>query len=157
MYVCAMMGIIKEGGRFNVQESGLQKILSLINESKLLVLMSDLEQLQSTHKVEKIVYSLDDITDLITGKKVVVGKHRDDIEEANCWAFRRYEGFYGREEMIIEYNSSANIPSNSNNECLANNCFNGFTVERANSQHNPTLCFVLFDTTTTDYFLYYLK
>ncbi|KAI9576137.1 hypothetical protein GQX74_013864 [Glossina fuscipes] len=36
------------------------------------------------------------------------------------------------EEMIVEYNASANIASNSNNECLTNSGFNGFTVERAN-------------------------
>ncbi|KAI9583242.1 DNA polymerase delta subunit 2 [Glossina fuscipes] len=52
--VCAVMGIIEEGGRFDVQdvlyyESGPQKALSLIKESKLLVLISGLEQLQSHH------------------------------------------------------------------------------------------------------------
>ncbi|XP_022223843.1 28S ribosomal protein S17, mitochondrial [Drosophila obscura] len=36
-----------------------------------------------THAVEKVVYPLGDITDPITGKKVVVGKYREDIEMAN--------------------------------------------------------------------------
>lgn len=36
-----------------------------------------------THKVEKLVYPLGDITDPITGKKCVVGKYRDEIEERN--------------------------------------------------------------------------
>lgn len=36
-----------------------------------------------THKVEKVVYQLGDIVDPITGKLVVVGKYRDQIEEAN--------------------------------------------------------------------------
>uniref|UniRef100_A0A1B0C5G2 Uncharacterized protein n=1 Tax=Glossina palpalis gambiensis TaxID=67801 RepID=A0A1B0C5G2_9MUSC len=70
------------------------------------------------------------------------------------------------EEMIVEYNASANIASNSNNECLANNGFNGFTVERANDgskkvRLTSNLFFLnmsnQFDTNTTDYFLYYLK
>uniref|UniRef100_A0A182PHD1 28S ribosomal protein S17, mitochondrial n=1 Tax=Anopheles epiroticus TaxID=199890 RepID=A0A182PHD1_9DIPT len=36
-----------------------------------------------SHSIEEIVYPLGDITDPITGKKVVVGKYREDIEEAN--------------------------------------------------------------------------
>lgn len=36
-----------------------------------------------THAVEKVVYPLGDITDPLTGKKVVVGKYREDIEMAN--------------------------------------------------------------------------
>lgn len=35
------------------------------------------------HKVVNVVYPLGDITDPITGKKVVVSKYRDDIKEAN--------------------------------------------------------------------------
>ncbi|KAI9575630.1 28S ribosomal protein S17, mitochondrial isoform X1 [Glossina fuscipes] len=47
----------------------------------------------TTHKVEKVVYSLGDITDPITGKKVVLGKYRDDIEEANCLFGKSTKGF----------------------------------------------------------------
>ena len=36
-----------------------------------------------THSIEEIVYPLGDVTDPITGKKVTVGKYREDIEEAN--------------------------------------------------------------------------
>lgn len=36
-----------------------------------------------THEVSKVVYPLGDVTDPITGKKVVVGKYRDEIEEKN--------------------------------------------------------------------------
>lgn len=36
-----------------------------------------------THSVEEIVFKLGDITDPITGKKVIIGKYRDHINEAN--------------------------------------------------------------------------
>lgn len=36
-----------------------------------------------THEVDKVVFPLGDVTDPITGKKVVVGKYRDQIEERN--------------------------------------------------------------------------
>lgn len=36
-----------------------------------------------THKVMNIVYPLGDITDPLTGKKCVVGKYREDVEEVN--------------------------------------------------------------------------
>lgn len=36
-----------------------------------------------THSIEEIVYPLGDVTDPITGKKVTVGKYREDIEETN--------------------------------------------------------------------------
>lgn len=48
-----------------------------------------------THKVEKIVFPLGDITDPITGKKVVVGKYRDEIEEANK--------LFGKKETAYDY------------------------------------------------------
>lgn len=48
-----------------------------------------------THKVEKIVYKLGDIVDPITGKLVVVGKYRDEIEEANR--------LYGKSETAFDY------------------------------------------------------
>lgn len=34
-----------------------------------------------THSIEEIVYPLGDVTDPVTGKKCVVSKYRDDIEE----------------------------------------------------------------------------
>ncbi|XP_073844983.1 mitochondrial ribosomal protein S17 [Musca autumnalis] len=48
-----------------------------------------------THKVEKVVYPLGDITDPITGKSVVVGKYRDQIEEANR--------MFGKSEKAFDY------------------------------------------------------
>lgn len=36
-----------------------------------------------THKVVDVIYPLGDITDPITGKKVVISKYRDDIKETN--------------------------------------------------------------------------
>uniref|UniRef100_A0A1A9X498 28S ribosomal protein S17, mitochondrial n=1 Tax=Glossina brevipalpis TaxID=37001 RepID=A0A1A9X498_9MUSC len=51
-----------------------------------------------THKVEKVVYPLGDITDPITGKKVVVGKYRTDIEEANR--------LFGKSSKGFDYNKS---------------------------------------------------
>ncbi|KAF7382967.1 hypothetical protein V1477_008034 [Vespula maculifrons] len=36
-----------------------------------------------THKVIDVIYPLGDITDPITGKKVVVSKYRDDVKETN--------------------------------------------------------------------------
>lgn len=36
-----------------------------------------------THSVEEVVFSFGDITDPISGKKVVVGQYRDDVSEAN--------------------------------------------------------------------------
>ncbi|XP_037951164.1 28S ribosomal protein S17, mitochondrial [Teleopsis dalmanni] len=48
-----------------------------------------------THKVEKVVYPLGNITDPITGKKVVVSKYREDIEAANS--------LYGKSEKGFDY------------------------------------------------------
>ncbi|XP_063700936.1 small ribosomal subunit protein uS17m [Culicoides brevitarsis] len=48
-----------------------------------------------THSVEKIVFPLGDITDPITGKKVVVGKYRDEIEEKNK--------LFGKKETAYDY------------------------------------------------------
>jgi small subunit ribosomal protein S17 len=48
-----------------------------------------------THHVEEIVYPLGDITDPMTGKKVVVGKSRDQIENANQ--------LYGKSEKAFDY------------------------------------------------------
>ncbi|XP_067630483.1 small ribosomal subunit protein uS17m [Eurosta solidaginis] len=66
-----------------------------------IVLISELPQRLTrliTHKVEKVVYPLGDITDPLTGKKVVVGKYRDDIEEANI--------LYGKSEKSFDYDSA---------------------------------------------------
>lgn len=46
-----------------------------------------------THSIEEIVYPLGDVTDPITGKKVTVGKYREDIEEANCLFGKSIEAF----------------------------------------------------------------
>jgi small subunit ribosomal protein S17 len=48
-----------------------------------------------THRVAEIVYPFGDITDPITGKKVVVGKFRDQIEAANQ--------LYGKSETAYDY------------------------------------------------------
>lgn len=36
-----------------------------------------------THSIEEVVFPLGDVTDPITGKKVVVSKYREQIEKAN--------------------------------------------------------------------------
>nr|CAG4643578.1 EOG090X0GMQ [Ilyocryptus agilis] len=46
-----------------------------------------------THEVDKVVYPLGDVTDPITGKKVVVGKYRDEIEARNALYGKNPEGF----------------------------------------------------------------
>lgn len=46
-----------------------------------------------THSIEEIVYPLGDVTDPITGKKVTVGKYREDIEEANRLFGKSSEAF----------------------------------------------------------------
>lgn len=51
-----------------------------------------------THSVEKVVYPLGDITDPITGKKVVVGKYREDIEMANQ--------LFGKSENAFDYDKA---------------------------------------------------
>lgn len=38
---------------------------------------------QITHSIEKVVFQYGDITDPISGKKVVVGQYRDQINTAN--------------------------------------------------------------------------
>ncbi|XP_016953363.1 28S ribosomal protein S17, mitochondrial [Drosophila biarmipes] len=48
-----------------------------------------------THNVEKVVYPLGDITDPLTGKKVVVGKYREDIEMTNQ--------LFGKAEKAFDY------------------------------------------------------
>lgn len=51
-----------------------------------------------THSVEKVVYPLGDITDPLTGKKVVVGKYREDIEMANQ--------LFGKSEKAFDYDKA---------------------------------------------------
>ena len=46
-----------------------------------------------THSIEEIVFPLGDVTDPITGKKCVVGKYRDQIEEANKLFGKSKTGF----------------------------------------------------------------
>ena len=48
-----------------------------------------------THTVEKVVYPLGDITDPLTGKKCVVGKYREQIEETNK--------MYGKKPTAFDY------------------------------------------------------
>lgn len=51
-----------------------------------------------THKIEKLVYKLGDIVDPITGKLVVVGKYREEIERAN--------ELFGKSESAFDYNKA---------------------------------------------------
>nr|CAG4650580.1 EOG090X0GMQ [Sida crystallina] len=46
-----------------------------------------------THAVKEVVYPLGDVTDPISGKKVVVGKYRDEIEEKNQLYGKNPSGF----------------------------------------------------------------
>lgn len=46
-----------------------------------------------THSIEEIVFPLGDVVDPITGKKCVVGKYREQIEEANKLFGKRSSGF----------------------------------------------------------------
>nr|CAG4646662.1 EOG090X0GMQ [Macrothrix elegans] len=46
-----------------------------------------------THQVNRVVYTFGDITDPITGKKVVVGKYRDEVEEKDNLYGKNPEGF----------------------------------------------------------------
>ncbi|XP_055378927.1 28S ribosomal protein S17, mitochondrial [Condylostylus longicornis] len=48
-----------------------------------------------THSIQEIIYPLGDITDPITGKKVVVGKYRDEIEHTNK--------LYGKSDKSFSY------------------------------------------------------
>lgn len=48
-----------------------------------------------THKVEKVVYPMGDITDPITGKKCIVGQYREQIEETNK--------LYGKRSTAFDY------------------------------------------------------
>lgn len=51
-----------------------------------------------THKVEEVVYPMGDITDPISGKKVVVGKYRDQIEESNK--------LFGKSKKAFDYSKA---------------------------------------------------
>ncbi len=48
-----------------------------------------------THQILEIVHPLGDVTDPISGKKVVVGKYREQIEEANR--------LFGKSEKAFDY------------------------------------------------------
>lgn len=48
-----------------------------------------------THQVKEVVYPLGDVTDPLTGKKVVVGKYRDQIEQVT--------EVYGKKETAFDY------------------------------------------------------
>ncbi|CAO1338990.1 unnamed protein product [Diamesa serratosioi] len=52
-----------------------------------------------THSIEEIVFLLGDVQDPVTGKKVIVGKYRDQIKEANK--------YYGSSPNNFDYNESA--------------------------------------------------
>nr|CAD7607199.1 unnamed protein product [Timema genevievae] len=51
-----------------------------------------------SHMVKHVVYPLGDIIDPLTGKKVVVGKYRDEIAEAN--------ELYGESENAFKYDDA---------------------------------------------------
>lgn len=53
-----------------------------------------------THQVKEVIFPLGDVKDPLTGKKVVVGKYRDDIE--------RVIEIYGKSKTAFDYNSSPN-------------------------------------------------
>lgn len=46
-----------------------------------------------THKIVEIVHPLGDVTDPLTGKKCVVGRYRDQIEEDNKLYGKNSKGF----------------------------------------------------------------
>lgn len=51
-----------------------------------------------THSLEEVVFKFGDITDPITGKKVVVGQYRDQIDEANRT--------FGKAESAFDYDKA---------------------------------------------------
>lgn len=53
-----------------------------------------------THSIEEIVFPLGDVTDPITGKKCVVGKYRDQIEEATK--------LFGKSPNAFDYEKAPN-------------------------------------------------
>lgn len=66
-----------------------------------IVLIRELPQKMTkliTHSVERIVHPMGDITDPITGKKVVVGKYRDDVEAAMA--------LYGKSDKAFSYSDA---------------------------------------------------
>lgn len=50
-----------------------------------------------THKVKEVIYPLGDITDPLTGKKVVVGQFRETIEAVN--------NVFGKSKSAFDYDS----------------------------------------------------
>lgn len=66
-----------------------------------IVLVRELPQKMTnliTHAVERIVHPLGDITDPITGKQVVVGKYREDVEADMA--------LYGKSEKAFDYSKA---------------------------------------------------
>lgn len=66
-----------------------------------IVLIEQLPQKMSrliTHKVKEIIYPMGDITDPITGKKVIWTKYRDEIEAVN--------DVYGKLPSAFDYDSA---------------------------------------------------
>lgn len=51
-----------------------------------------------THTVKEVVYPLGDITDPLTGKKVVVDQYRDHVEDIN--------EIYGKADTAFDYKSA---------------------------------------------------
>lgn len=51
-----------------------------------------------THSIEEIVFKYGDITDPITGKKVVAGKYRDEIDAA--------DQIYGKSRDAFDYSKA---------------------------------------------------
>lgn len=51
-----------------------------------------------THEIEEVVFPLGDVTDPVTGKKCVVGKYRDQIDEAT--------ELFGRRPGAFDYNKA---------------------------------------------------
>lgn len=66
-----------------------------------MVLIEELPQKMTrlvTHKVREVIYPLGDMVDPITGKKVVVGKYRDEIDAVSK--------VYGKNESAFDYDKA---------------------------------------------------
>ncbi|XP_029661588.1 28S ribosomal protein S17, mitochondrial [Formica exsecta] len=51
-----------------------------------------------THEVIEVVYPLGDITDPVTGKKIVAGQYREDIEEVS--------ELFGKKDSVFDYSKA---------------------------------------------------
>lgn len=66
-----------------------------------IVLVEQLPQKMTTlitHKVKEVVYPMGDVTDPLTGKKVIGDKYRDQIEEV--------DKVYGKQSKAFDYESA---------------------------------------------------